>query len=297
MQPLEGPQRSRATPCAPPPRRTETLSPLTRAVGRFSNAQYCTLLSGMVTRGHGIEALCFFLALTRDRLFDLIVQFNLPTPHDRPLRRGGARAWTQSDFPILLDGWLNNWSAACIADRLGRSRGSIYYQTRRLGLARRDRRLLHWPEPAVPEPITPPKADPEKQRLPARWPVHGGDKVLELTSKRKGLQVDWLKNLEAYVDVGWRVWSGQRISVIAENYGVSYGTIASAAYWLHAKAPSSHKDLVDDFDRTRGEANAKAANAQLRISEVDGITPYWKVGDIFKSRRDKRNIKRQGLDF
>jgi hypothetical protein len=298
MQPLEDLQRSRATLHITPPCRTQTLSPSIPSFGRFSQRQYRTLLSGMLAQGHGIDALCLFLALTRDRIFDLIVQLDLPTPHDRPLRRsGGAHAWKQSDFPVLLDGWFSNWSAACIADRLGRSRGSIWYQGRRLGLPKRERRSLHWPEQAVPEPAVTPNASLAKQRLPARWPVYGSDKVFELTSKRNGLQVDWLSNLEAYVDVGWRVWSGQRISVIAENYGVSYRTIASAAYWLNAKAPKSHKDLVDHFDRARGEAYAKARGGVLRKSEVDGVVPYWKVGDIFRSRRDKRNAKRQGIDF
>jgi len=296
MQPSGGPQPARATPCAPTPRGAER--PLSRAAGRFSHGQYRTLLSGMVAQGHGIEALCLFLTFTRDALFDIIVQLDLPTPHDRPLRRsGGARAWKQSHFQLLLDGWLNNWSAACIADRLGRSRGSIWYQARRLGLPKRERRSLHWPEQAVPEPLAAPKAGSPRRRLPARWCVKGSDKVLELTSKRNGLEVDWLANIEAFVDIGWRVWSGQRICRIAEDYGVSYGTITSAIWWLHAKSPSSHRGLVDHFDRARGEANAKAAGGQLRKCEINSVVPYWKVGTEYKSRRDKRHVERRGIDF
>ena len=97
-------------------------------------------------------------------------------------------------FQVLLDGWLNSWSAAYIADRLGRSRGSVWYQARRLGLPKRERRLLHWPEQAVIEPLS--QETGAKQRLPARWFVKGTDRVFELTSKRNGLEVDWARLLK-----------------------------------------------------------------------------------------------------
>jgi hypothetical protein len=118
--------------------------------GCFALSDDRRMLAGMVAQGHGIEALCLFLSMTREVLLDLIVHFDLPTPHDRPLRRsGGVHAWKASDFPVLFTGWLQNWSAACIAHHLDRTRGSIWYKARRLGLPKRDRRSLHWPVAAA----------------------------------------------------------------------------------------------------------------------------------------------------
>jgi hypothetical protein len=285
---------------APTPTPTQPLPPSlpNGAWCRFDQNQYRMLLGGMLRQGHGIEALCLFLTLTRDALFDLVVQLDLPTPHERPLRRsGGSRAWGQKDFEILLDGWLNNWSAAYIRDRLGRSRGSIWYQARRLGLPKRERRSLHWPEQAIPEPIVAPETALTKRRLPERWLVKGTDKVLELTSKRNGLEVDWAANIDAYVDIAWRAFSGQRTIRIAEDYGVSNGTITSQIWWMHAKGPKNQKDLVDHFDRAWGEANAKAGGFQLRRCEINSAFPYFYHKDEQKARRDKRNAKRHGLGF
>jgi hypothetical protein len=289
MQPLEDPHRGDATAptLAPPPAKRSAPHP---RLGHFDLGQYRLLLDGMLAQGHGIEALCVFLTLTRDALFALLVELNLPTPHDRPLRRStGARAWKGADFPILLEGWLNNWSAACIGHHLGRSRGSIWYKARRLGLPKRERRLLHWSERAVAEPLLAPNAESKRKRLPARWFVKGTDKILELTSKRNGLEVDWAASVEALVDIGWRIWSGQRVDRIAEDYGVSYRTITSQNQWLQALSPKSHKDLVVHFDRARGEANAKAAKAVLTKCLTNSIFPYWRSPDKRQSRRDHRN--------
>jgi hypothetical protein len=297
MQLFEGLRRGSAlTPS--PPQSGASLAPLTGISGRFSQGQYRLLLGRMSEQGHGIEALCFFLALTRDELSELIVQFDLPTPHDRPRRRSsGTRAWPQSHFEVLLDGWLNNWSAACIGDRLGRSRGSIWHQARRLGLPKRDRRALHWPQPVITDTPATPTTDPGRQRLPERWFVKGTDLPLVLTSKRNGLEVDWAANIEAYIDIGWRAFSGQRPSRIAEAYGVSSGTITSQIWWLHAKSPKRHKDFVDHFDRARGEANAKALGFQVRQCKVNSAFPYFYHKNEQVARRDKRNGKRGGWEF
>jgi hypothetical protein len=317
MQPLESPRWAAATaPAAQPSRQTAPDHSVPIGSGCFDLVQYRRLLAGMLGQGHGIAALCLFLTITRDVLLDLIVQFDLPTPHDRPLRRsGGVHAWKPSDFPVLLTGWLQNWSAACIAHHLDRKRGSIWYKARRLGLPKRDRRALHWPAAeTVPAAVNAPAAEavtaavmapaaeagpaevivPESTvptgpgRLPAKWSVKGADRLLELTSKRQGLEVNWADNIEAFVDLGWRVWSGQRICRIAEDYGVSYRTITSQLHWLQAKARRRH-DQTDDFDRARGEANAKAEGYTLSRCQTNSKFPYWKVRHKTKSNRDIRN--------
>jgi hypothetical protein len=287
MQPSERPLHSSATARTFPPHRIVTASPPPRAIGRFSLEQYRALLGGMVAKGHGIEALCLFLTLTRDALLDLVVQFDLPTPHDLPLRRPGGAQWKQRDFEILLDGWHNSWSAAYIGDRLGRSRGSVWYQARRLGLPKRERRLLHWPEQKAVEPLA--KKAGSKQRYPARWFVKGTDRVTELRSKRNGLEVDWANSLEAYIDIGWRHWARQRTSRIAEDYGVSYRTITSQIWWLQPSPPKDSENLREEFDRAFGEANARAAGAVLAKCQTNNAFPYWKTKYKRLSRRDKRN--------
>ena len=112
-------------------------------IGAYSIAQYGRLLAGMMARGHGLDAICFFLTLGASVVLDLVIECGLSRPSDRPLRRcGGARSWTEADYTLLLEGWVGLWTAACIADRLGRSRGAIWAKARRLGLPKRDRRSL-----------------------------------------------------------------------------------------------------------------------------------------------------------
>ena len=105
-------------------------------------AQLGRVLAGMIDEGHGIEAICLFLQLTRETLLDLVVEHDLPTPHGRPRRRGGARAWTGGNYAVFIGCWLASWRAGSIAEYLGRSPGSIWSQARRLGLPRRDRASL-----------------------------------------------------------------------------------------------------------------------------------------------------------
>jgi hypothetical protein len=262
--------------------------------GPFSTTQYRLLLSGMLSQGHGVQALCLFLSLTRDVLLDLIVHLDLPMPHDRPLRKvGGVRAWQAADFPVFLTGWLGNWSAACLADRFGRSKGSIWCKARRMGLPRRDRAALFWPNdleqsPALPPPELParPHGARPRKRYPERWLVKGTDKKIELTSQRNGLEVNWAANVDALIEMGWRHWSGQRLSRIAEDFGVSYTAIASQLYWLDSQGPSSRAEWTDTFDRARGEANARKAQYKLAYSKSDTRFPYFSYKSSH-SRRDK----------
>jgi hypothetical protein len=261
--------------------------------GPFSAAQYRSLLASMLAQGHGIQALCLFLSLTRGALLDLVVHLDLPTPHDRPMRKsGGIRAWRAEDFPTFLAGWLGNWSAACLADRLGRSRGSIWYKARRMGLPKRERRALFWPDDLrspAPAPLEMP-AEPEgarpRKRYPERWLVKGTDKKIELTSQRNGLEVNWAANVDALIEMGWRHWSGQRLSRIAEDFGVSYTAVASQLYWLDSQGPSSRAEWTDIFDRPRGEANARKAQYKLAYSKSDTRFPYFSYKSSH-SRRDK----------
>lgn len=266
------------------------------ALGLVSSAQYFQILTGILAQGHGIEAICQFLTLTRDALLDLVVQLALPTPHDRPCRRtGGVRAWGPADYSTLLTGWLGNWPTACISERIDRSRGSIWAKARRMGLPKRDRGSLSWPQEPPPISLPPVVAAPiectnpvPSKKLPARWLVRGTDEPLALTSKRDGREVNWAENPQALIEMGMRWWGGQRIDKIAADFGVSYRTITSQLNWLQVKSlPRS--ELTDTFDRAVAEENIKKAGYKLMFCKSDGRFPYW--ADRVARTRAKRDVK------
>ena len=126
------------------------------------------ILPGMVSRGHGLDTLCLYLAIARTALLDLVVALGLPTPHDRAHRRTGNRnPWLPQDIPIFIALWMEGWQAASLAERFGRSRSSIWGKARQLGLPRRDRKSLFRPaDPFVPVPPAPHRAS--KKATPAR---------------------------------------------------------------------------------------------------------------------------------
>ena len=104
------------------------------------------VLPGMVARGHGIEALSLYLGLARTTLLDLVVELDLPTPHDRPLRKpGGRNPWTFADTTLFVVLWMAGWHVESLGERFGRSPGGARYKARHLGLPRRDRKLVFRP--------------------------------------------------------------------------------------------------------------------------------------------------------
>lgn len=92
------------------------------------------VLAGMVGAGHGIEAICLYLGLTRAVLFDHVVRLGLSTPHDRPLRRPGARGWSALDTMRLIAWRVAGVHPETIGERLGRSANAVRAKARRLGL-------------------------------------------------------------------------------------------------------------------------------------------------------------------
>lgn len=106
------------------------------------------VLKGMVAAGHGIEAICFFLGIARDALLDRIVGLDLPTPHERAMRRPyGKRPWAAISVQCLIGFWVSGARVVSIAGELDRSPGSVSSKARRLGLPKRDRSRLHRLEP------------------------------------------------------------------------------------------------------------------------------------------------------
>lgn len=103
-------------------------------------------LPGMAARGYGIGALCAYLGLARTMLLDLVVELDLPTPHDRPPRKpGGRNPWTFADTALFIVLWMAGWHAESLGERFGRTAGGVRAKARRLGLPRRDRELVFRP--------------------------------------------------------------------------------------------------------------------------------------------------------
>jgi hypothetical protein len=109
------------------------------------------LLACMVNAGQGIHALCLLLSLTRAVLDEHIIRLGLVTPHDRPLRSGGAKAWSLKDTLRLIVWRLGAVHPEIIGQRLDvpRSANAVRSKARRLGIPCPDRKSLHKPDPAT----------------------------------------------------------------------------------------------------------------------------------------------------
>ena len=106
------------------------------------------VLAGMVAAGHGIEAICLYLDLSRAALDDHLVRLGLRTPHDRPLRKLGPRGWSEIDTRRLIAWRVCGIHPETIGQRLGRSANAVRAKARRLGLPRPDRKSLQRVDPA-----------------------------------------------------------------------------------------------------------------------------------------------------
>lgn len=101
------------------------------------------VLCGMVRVGLVQEAICRLLLLTNETLSFHLVRLNLPTPSERLMRKpSGKRSWSDEEVRLLIKLWTAELRTSAIAERIGRSAGSIRSKARRLGLYRRNRRDL-----------------------------------------------------------------------------------------------------------------------------------------------------------
>ena len=94
----------------------------------------------LVSKGHSIEALCFFFSVSADRLLSAIVRLDLPTPPTQPFRISRRTdAWTAEQIQQLMMLWPTNLYASVIAERIGRTPASVRYKAKWLGLPTRKR--------------------------------------------------------------------------------------------------------------------------------------------------------------
>jgi hypothetical protein len=148
------------------------------AVQRFP--LFDRLLTCMVSAGQGMQALCLLLSLSRAVLENHLIRLGLPTPHDRPMRSGGAKAWSMMDTLRLIMWRLAGVHPEIIAQRLDtpRSANAIRAKARRLGIPCPSRKELHKP---APESLRDPDAGMilNTLMLAAREPGQSADEALQ----------------------------------------------------------------------------------------------------------------------
>ena len=263
-----------------------------------SRTDYHHLLSGMMSRRLGIEAICFVLTLAREALLDLVVECGLPTPHDGPMRPcTGPRAWHQADYAVLVAGWLQNWQAGVIAEGIGRSKGSVWAKARRLGFPRRDRRGLVWPSDlpqfvARQEPL--PRQKPERNDAycrPLRQRVPGTAEEIYLDRKRGGSEIEWVTPGEPHLlqrHVSLRRFSGQRPGKIADALGISLRAVTSMLWWL--QVPKLPRELdTDAYDPDVAQKNISALGYREAKCVSNPNYIFWQHRmQRTRSRRDEK---------
>jgi hypothetical protein len=112
------------------------------------------LLAGMVGAGQGLRAICLYLGLTEPALDDHLARLGLPRPHDRPLRKAGARGWSVADTIRLIVWRVRGIHPESIGPRFKRSPNAVRAKARRLGVPRPDRKSLRRVEPqALVDPL------------------------------------------------------------------------------------------------------------------------------------------------
>ena len=94
---------------------------------------------GMVEKGHTPDAIASFLGMLTIDLVSRLYRLDLHIPHNgsvrRKVRKNNARsAWQLAEIRQLIELREQNVSSVVIADKLGRSVGSVRYKARWLGL-------------------------------------------------------------------------------------------------------------------------------------------------------------------
>ena len=144
---MSGPSASTQQPIeGAPPGFLASLIGLTKAIVY----PFDQVLTGMVTAGLCLEALCQFLGLTRSALYGHVVRLGLRTPADRPVRSAGPRGWPVEDVRTVIKlrpiGVHPEIIGQCLSQP--RNAGAVRAKCRRIGLAAPPRKSLFRPDPA-----------------------------------------------------------------------------------------------------------------------------------------------------
>ncbi|WP_254073401.1 hypothetical protein [Acidisphaera sp. S103] len=113
------------------------------AVAAAIVCQFDCVLAGMIRTGLGVEATCAYLGLTRAVLDYNLVRLDLLTPHNRPRRKGGRRAWTDDELRCAIYWRCLGIHPESIGLAFGRSAPAVRSKLHRLGVPAPDRKKLH----------------------------------------------------------------------------------------------------------------------------------------------------------
>ena len=272
------------------------------AVGRFvlSGApapkylqQGDAILRGMVGRGHGLDAISTFLHLDREEVLERVVRLDLPTPHDRPMRRtAGPKAWASGDYFRFIECWVAGWHAASIGERFGRSAGAIWSKARWLGLPRRDRSKVFR---APAEPATAPYAAALKAAERQLSVVTATGELLSIRKIIKRGHVFWTPELDA--ELANRYWANQHYEAIATEWGLSARAIASRAHRLQLPR-RERSNLVRHYDPSVIEANiAEARYVRRECMAIRGWFFWGQKNGLRTSKRGQKIQARSGAGY
>jgi hypothetical protein len=116
---------------------------LLRAVASALVCPFDCVLAGMIGAGLGVEAICAYLGLSRATFDYNLVRLDLPSPHERPRRRGGRRAWTDDELRCAIYWRCLGIHPESIGLVFGRSTSAVRSKMHRLGVPAPGRKKLH----------------------------------------------------------------------------------------------------------------------------------------------------------
>ncbi len=116
---------------------------LLRAAAAAIVCPFDRLLSGMIRAGLGIEAICAYLGLSPAVLDYNLIRLDLPTPHNKPRRKAGGRAWSDEDLRCAIHWRCLGIHPESIGVAFRRSAAGVRSKMHRLGVPTPDRKNLH----------------------------------------------------------------------------------------------------------------------------------------------------------
>lgn len=243
------------------------------------------VLSSLVARGHGLDAISAFLHQSREQIIESVVRLNLSTPHDRPFRaRSGPKAWNPADYPSFILDWISGLHAESIGKRFGRSAGAVWSKARWFGLPKRSRRSVFRAEADAAPHRIPDKPPAQPVEELCRSVVTASGSMLTVRQLPKRNQIFWTPEVDA--ELANRYWANQHHLAIAREWGVSSGAIRSRATRLQLP-PRERSELVHHYDPSVIEGNKRTANYVLRECRA---VPGW----FFWAHRNGERISRRG---
>ena len=276
-------------------------SPLASLEDRFFSDEarsrlYHAVLAGMLERGHALDLICLVLGLTRLAVLAFARQAGLADPVDKPLRRSAhPRAWAGGDYRLLAMLWLDDAKTIDIAEQLGRSKSSIWAKRRYLGLPKRTQRPdqaggFCSSKPAAVAPLAAQignaadrilsheeaMALPKRERRGKTWYVRNSPNGVTITMKPNRDEADWKKSEAARQEAVHRYFAHQKPRSMAEDFGLSYGTMASLAYWLELpKRPKHSMQLIPHYDPNLALFYIKAIGYKERTCLSNQDWRFW----------------------